>query len=279
VTGRLSLRRAKDVAFRAACALAFLVAVAPLGVLLVHAVPRAWGAIATRLVVAPSAPLGDVAGLGQALVGSATIAAAAAAIGIPLGVVAGAFAAESPRGGRAARLAVDLLAGVPAVVIGLFTHVVMVLPMRRYSLLAGAVALSLIILPPVARGTDALLRLVPQALRDTAVSLGLPRWRVVVFGLLPAARRGIAATAALAVSRALGETAPLLLTTAHGNGLPTGLLGPAPALPVAIWLHAGSPHEVLQARAWAAALLLLVLALCLRVASLVLRRDATRAGR
>lgn len=268
-----AVRRVKSGVFRGACAVAFALALTPLVALLVHATPRAAAAFG-----GPAAST-TVSRLVDALAGSTAVVTLAAVLGVPVGVLAGAFASESSRGGRAARVAVDLLAGVPAVLVGLVAHVAVVLPMRGHSLVAGAAALALVVIPPVARGTDDLLRLVPRALRDTAVSLGLPRWRVVVFALLPAVRRGVAATSALAVSRALGETAPLVLTSFHAVGFPRGLAGPTPTLPVSIWLDASSPQDAFRARAWAAALILLAIAFALRGAASLLRRSDARATR
>lgn len=276
MTGGAARRRVEDAIFGAACTAAFAVALSPLVALVLHAAPRA-------LAFLSSAPGGlagsDLATVGHALAGSASVVGLAALFGIPVGILAGAFAAESPRGGGAARLFVDLLAGVPAVVLGLVVHVAMVLPMRRHSLLAGAVALALVIVPPVARGTDALLSLVPGAVREAALSLGLSRWRVVLVALLPAVRRGVAATAALAVSRALGETAPVLLTVFHARGFPEGILDPAPTLPVSIWLGAATADPARGARAWISALLLLVMAVALRTAASLLRPGRERARR
>jgi phosphate transport system permease protein len=270
-------RRAAHAAYRAACAAALALAVAPLVASIAYAVPRAGAAVLNLVAHGAASPAG--AGLVDAAAGSAAVVGLAALVGVPIGVLAGVFAAESARGGRLARAGIDLLGGVPAVVVGLVAHVAIVLPTRRHGLLAGAVALSLVVIPPVARGTDDLLRLVPRALRDAATSLGLPRWRVALFALLPAARRGVAATAALAVSRALGETAPLLLTTFHVGGFPDGLTGPTPTLPVAIWTQASSADERARSAAWLAALVLLAAALALRAAALLLRRTDEEAPR
>jgi phosphate transport system permease protein len=276
VRGGTARRRVADAIFGAACTAGFVIALAPLLALLVHAAPRALGLL---LTASASVAAGDLAIVCHAAVGSAAVVGLAALIGIPVGILAGAFLAESPRGGRVARLFVDLLAGVPAVVLGLVVHVAMVLPMRRYSLLAGAVALALVVVPPVARGTDALLSLVPGGVREAALSLGLSRWRVVLVALLPAVRRGVAATSALAVSRALGETAPVLLTVFHARGFLEGILHPVPTLPVGIWLDAAGADPATGARAWTSALLLLALAVALRTAASLLRPGRERARR
>ena len=263
-------RRLRDLAFRAVCAVAFVIAMAPfvwlLGLALIRVAGIAgrvgWGAILAR----PE--------LGASLLGSLAVVALGAAIGVPLGILAGVFAAESPKAGRLARLGVDLLAAVPGVIVGLLVVVLVVLPMRQQSLLSGSLALALVILPVVARGTEGVLGLVPATLRDAATSLGLPRWRVVALALLPAASRGVLAASLLAVGRALGETAPLLLTTFHDPRATIGLFGAAPTLPVSIWR--GAFHASPEKSPWPLALLLLTLAITLRAMALVLARGEER---
>jgi phosphate transport system permease protein len=269
VTSTRRARRARDVAFVAACTLAFAIAVAPLLAIVAHAV----------VVVATSpsfAPARGAAGLGRAMLGSLSVVAIAASIAIPIGVLAGAFCAESRRFGRAARMATDALGGLPPIVVGLVVYVAVVVPMRRHSVLAGALALAIIAIPIVARGTDTLLGLVPKTLGDVATSLGLPRWRVVAFALLPAVARGVVATASVAIGRALGETAPLLLTSFQSSDVPRGPLDATSTLPVAIWLQSASPEPADRARAWSAALVLLGMATALHLLAGALRRRAER---
>ncbi len=270
MTSTRGARRAKDAAFVAVCTLAFAVAIAPLVAIVIHAarvvatspgVPAAGGRIASS-------------SLGRAALGSLMVVTLAAIVAIPVGVLAGVFCAESRRFGRAARVATDALAGLPPIVIGLVVYVGVVMPMRRHSVLAGGLALALIAIPIVARGTDTLLGLVPRTLGDVATSLGLPRWRVVAFALLPAVARGVVATTSVALGRALGETAPLLLTSFQSSDLPRDPLDATSTLPVAIWLQSSSPDAAERARAWSGALVLLGVAAALHLLAGALRRRA-----
>lgn len=274
-SGARGARRAKDFAFVAACTIAFAIAVAPLLAIVAHA--------AFAVASAAALPDGGVPfaspRLGRAVFGSLSVVVLAAAFAIPVGILCGAFCAESRRFGRAARMATDALAGLPPIVVGLVVYVAVVLPTRRHSVLAGALALAFIALPIVVRGTDTLLVLTPKALGDVATSLGLPRWRVVAFALLPAVARGVVATSSVAVGRALGETAPLLLTSFQSSDLPRGPLDATSTLPVAIWQEASAPDRATRAHAWSAALVLLGVAALLHVLAVVLRRRAEGAIR
>jgi phosphate transport system permease protein len=165
-------------------------------------------------------PVGETGGgIANSIVGSAKVVGLAGLIGIPVGVASGVYLSEYGRRGRFAfcvRYAADVMNGVPSIVIGLFAYALIVMPMKKFSALSGSVALSLIMIPIVLRNTEEFLRLVPGTIREGALALGVPRWKVVLFVILPTAGRGILAGALLALSRVAGETAPLVFT-AFGN--------------------------------------------------------------
>ena len=161
-------------------------------------------------------------------------------------------------GSRIVRSAVDLLSGIPSIVIGLFVYTVLVLPFKHFSALSGGVALGLLLIPSVARSTEELLRLVPRDLREAGLALGLSRWKTLVFLILPGIRPAIASTTLLALARAAGETAPLLFTAFGSQYVSYSPFDPIASLPVQIFTYAVSPFDDLRTKAWGAALVLVL---------------------
>ena len=236
-------------------------------------------ALGPRLFLDSTPPPGAEGGLANAFYGSLLIVSLALGLGAPVGVAAGAFLAEIGRNGRLAgliRFVNDILLSAPSIVIGLFVYEIVVRPMGRFSALAGAVALALILLPVVVRTTDEMLRLVPVSVRESALSLGLPQWKVTLQVLLRAARAGIATGVLLAVARISGETAPLLFTALNNQYWSTDLLAPMANVPVVIFQYAMSPYEAWHRLAWAGALMvtLFVLVVSVLARSLLRRRSA-----
>jgi phosphate transport system permease protein len=170
------------------------------------------------------------------------------------------------------RFAADVLAGVPSIVIGMLVWVVVVVPMKTFSALAGGAALGIMMIPTVIRTTEELVRLVPVSQREAALALGATRWRTVFKVVLVAAKGGVITGVLLAIARIAGETAPLIMTTLGNSGWATRLDKPVASLPVQIYAYATGPYDDWHRQAWAAALLLVVLILALSVAA----RHATR---
>jgi phosphate transport system permease protein len=200
-------------------------------------------------------------GVGPAIVGTLIMTVVAAVLAIPIGIGAAVFVTEY-RTGRLApvvRAAAELIAGLPSIVVGVFVWAFLVRgPIGGYAGLAGAVALAVIMVPIVARTVEEVLRLVPGSLREAALALGAPKWRVITLVVLPTARAGIVTAAILAVGRAAGETAPLLLTALGNLFFSTDLLRPMAALPLQIYQYAASPYDDWHAKAWGGSLLLIV---------------------
>jgi phosphate transport system permease protein len=264
-----------DRVMRAACLVATLLAIAPLAVVLYTIVRRGAGGLSLDFFTQLPRPVGETGGgMANALVGSLLLVAIAAATGVPLGVLGGVYLAELG-GGRVARglrFATEVLTGVPSIVVGTFVYTLLVLPMHRFSALAGGVALGILMLPTVTRVTEELCRLVPDSLREAALALGVPRWRATVSVILRTAAPGIATGVMLAVARVAGETAPLLFTALGSRFWPQGLDQPIASLPVQIFTYAVSPYEDWHRQAWAAALVLVTLVLLLNLgARLVVR--------
>ena len=201
----------------------------------------------------------DGGGVGPAIVGTILMSVLGGLVAIPIGICAALFITEY-RSGRAAsvvRFSAELIAGLPSIVVGVFVWSFMVRSViHGYSALAGAVALAIIMIPIVGRTAEEVLRLVPNSLREAALALGAPRWRVILRVVLPTARAGIVTAAVLAVARAAGETAPLLLTALGNLFFSTDLLRPIAALPLQIYQYAASPYDDWHRKAWGGSLVL-----------------------
>jgi phosphate transport system permease protein len=226
----------------------------------------------------PLSPGQEGGGMANAIAGSAEIILMASLIGLPVGFFAGVYLAEfSPKKlGFLIRYTADLLNGVPSIVIGLFAWTVVVRPMHQFSALAGAFALSLMLIPITARGTEQFLLEVPRTMREGALALGAPMWLTVATVIVPAARRGIMTAMILGVARISGETAPLLFTALGNQFWSRGLNQPTASLPVMIYTHATAPYDDWHRQAWAAGLVLLGLVLVANIsARMIVSRGAS----
>jgi phosphate transport system permease protein len=218
-------------------------------------------------------PVGESGGgIANSIVGSAKVVGLAGLMGIPVGVLAGVYLSEFGGRGKFAfcvRYAADVLNGVPSIVIGLFAYALVVVPMKRFSALSGSVALAIIMVPIVLRNTEEFLRLVPGTIREAALALGVPRWKVTLYVMLPTAGRGILTGALLALSRVAGETAPLVFTAFGNRFWDQGWLNPIATLPHTLYTYAISPDEDWHRQAWAAALILMLFVLAVNVTARV----------
>lgn len=221
-------------------------------------------------------PVGEPdSGIANAIVGTLILISIASVIGLPAGILAGLYLAEfaSSRFGTALRFLIDTLTGVPSIVVGVFVWTVMVRPMGHFSALAGGVSLAMIMMPIVARTTEEMIRLVPQSMREAALALGAPVWRMSLGVVLRAAAGGVATGAMLAIARIAGETAPLLFTALSYNYMSTDVSQPIASLTYQIFYYAQSPYEQWHAMAWAATLVLVGMILAINIAVKVLARN------
>lgn len=226
-------------------------------------------------------PVGESGGgISNAIVGSAKVVGLAGLIGVPVGVLAGIYLAEYGRGkfAFAVRYAADVLNGVPSIVVGLFAYALVVHPMKKFSALSGSVALAFIIVPIVLRNTEEFLRLVPGTIREAALALGVPRWKVTLMVIVPTAGRGILTGALLALARVAGETAPLIFTAFGNRFADNGWLNPIATLPHQIYTYAISPYDDWHKQAWAAALILMGFVLAVNTAARVWLRPSSGAS-
>ncbi len=252
-----------------------------LGWILWTLVAKAAGGINIELFTQMTPPPMVEGGLLNAFFGSAVMCALAIGIGTPLGVAAGTWLAEyggARKIGIVVRFVNDILLSAPSIVLGLFVYTLFVMQTGgRFSGLAGAIALAFIVLPVVVRTTDEMLRLVPTQMREAALSLGIPQWKVIVQVLYRSAMAGIVTGVLLALARISGETAPLLFTAFGNQYWNSDIMRPMASVPVVMYQYAGSPYESWQQLAWAGALVLtafvLVVSLLARV--LLLRNRIT----
>ena len=225
-------------------------------------------------------PPNERGGLANAFFGSAVISLLAIAIGTPLGVAAGTYLAEYGRNSRFAqvvRFVNDILLSAPSIVLGLFIYALVVVQVGHFSALAGSLALAFIALPVIVRTTDEMLGLVPSAMREAALSLGVPQWKVTLQVLYRSALPGIVTGILLALARISGETAPLLFTALNNQYWTTDITQPMANVPVVIFQYAMSPYESWHTLAWAGAfvLTLFVLAVSLVARAIVARNQMT----
>jgi phosphate transport system permease protein len=213
-------------------------------------------------------------GMANAIVGSLQIVGLAALIGLPAGFLAGVYLSEFEDRAFASvvRYVADLLNGVPSIVVGIVAWILVVVPMKQFTALAGSIALAVMLIPIVTRQTEQFLREVPNSLREGALALGASKWKMIATVAVPAGSKGILTGMILGIARIAGESAPLLFT-ALGNQFWGGLTQPTASLPVMIYLRAMSPYDDWHRQAWAAGLVLLALVLVANIAArLVLAR-------
>ena len=215
-------------------------------------------------------PPGSTGGLLNPIVGSLIQTALAVAIGTPIGILAGTYMAEYGRYDKLSsvvRFINDILLSAPSIVVGLFIYEILVAPMGHFSGLAGSIALAVLVIPVVVRSTEDMLNLVPNALREAAASIGLPRYLMIRRICYRAARAGMVTGVLLAVARISGETAPLLFTSLNNQFWSVNLNGPMASLPIVIFQFALSPYKEWQALAWTGALILTLTVLGLSIAA------------
>jgi len=221
-------------------------------------------------------PTGETGGgMANAIVGTITLLAMAAVIGVPVGVMGGIYLAEygSERGNDALRFAADVLNGVPSIVWGMVIYVILVTPFKTFSAYAGGVALGLMMIPLIMRTTEEVLLLIPQSYREAALALGIARWKIIVVIVVKAAMKGIVTGILIALARVAGETAPLLFTALGNNFWNHNLKEPIAALPLQIFAYAISPYDDWHRQAWAGALVLMLLILGTNICVRLLSRD------
>ncbi len=270
-------RRLTDHVMTGVAVLTVIIVLAPLIAIFGYLLYRGIGSINWAFLTQTPKPVGEEGGgMANAIVGSAFILAIASVIGVPLGIGAGIYLAEYGRNrmGNVIRFTSDVLNGVPSIVIGIVAYAIVVLSQKHFSALAGGVALAIMMVPTIARTTEEMLLLVPQALREAAYGLGVSRWRTTLSITLRTATSGVITGIMLAFARVAGETAPLLFTAFGNQYWNLRADQPTAALPLQIFSYAISPYDEWHKQAWAGALVLIILI----VSSVAAVRIAVRRG-
>jgi phosphate transport system permease protein len=255
-------RRITDHFMTGLAVLTVILVLVPLVAIFGYLVYRGIGSINWAFLTQTPKPVGEAGGgMANAIVGSGFILAIASVLGVPLGVGAGIYLAEFGRNrfGNVIRFTADVLNGVPSIVIGIVAYAIVVLNQRHFSALAGGVALAIMMIPTISRTTEEMLLLVPQALREAAYGLGVPRWRTTLSITLRTATSGVITGIMLAFARVAGETAPLLFTAFGNQFWSVRIDQPTAALPLQIFNYAISPYDEWHRQAWAGALVLIIL--------------------
>ena len=255
-------RLAVDRLVTAATILCSILVVAPLVAIFAYLLYRGIGSINWAFLTREPAPVGEPGGgMANAIVGSAMMLAVACAIGVPLGIGSGIYLSERGRSGFAqlVRFTADVLNGVPSIVTGIAVYALVVVRQKHFSGLAGGIALGIMMVPTITRTTEEMLLMVPNAVREAALGLGIPRWRTTLSIVLRSATSGVITGVMLAFARVAGETAPLLFTALGNQFWNLKLSQPTAALPLQIYVYALSGYDDWHRQAWAGALVLIVL--------------------
>lgn len=255
-------RRVTDHVMTGLAILTVFLVLTPLFAIFGYLVYRGAGSLSWHFLTQIPKPVGEEGGgMANAIVGSLMILGIASIIGVPFGIGAGIYLAEFGRNrlGSVIRFTADVLNGVPSIVIGIVGYAIVVLYQHHFSALAGGVALAIMMVPTICRTTEEMLLLVPQALREAAYGLGVPRWRTTLSIVLRTATSGVITGVMLAFARIAGETAPLLFTTLGNQFWNLRYDQPTAALPLQIYVYANSPYEDWHRQAWAGSFILILL--------------------
>jgi phosphate transport system permease protein len=262
--------------------LAGLAALVPLVLIIGYVVLKGGAALNTAFFTQTAPPPGvPGGGMSQAFVGTAIIVGIATAVSVPLGVLTAVYLSEYGRGwlASAVRFVAEILLSTPSIVAGAFIWALVVVAMHSFSAVAGAIALTVLMWPIITRATEETLRLVPNELREGALALGAPRWKMVLRIVIPTAGSGILTAVMLAVARGFGETAPILLTSLGNDFMNTNPAQPTDAVPLRVYTYAQSAFPQWQTLAWGGAITLLVAVLGLSVTARILSdRQRRRLG-
>ncbi|MGI8733601.1 MAG: phosphate ABC transporter permease PstA [Pyrinomonadaceae bacterium] len=262
------IRRSTSAMMTMLTAFCTIAAVGILLIILTYIALQGVTSLSVAFLIDSPKPVGEGGGIGNAILGSLVLLLLASGIGLPVGIAIGIYLSEFGAGkfGSMVRFVTDTLTGIPSIVTGVFVYTIVVIPLRHFSALAGGIALAMIMIPIVARTTEEMIKLVPHSLREGALALGAPQWRVTMGVVVPAAASGIATGAMLAIARVSGETAPLLFTAFGSRFFSYYLDEPIASLTVQIYNYAISPYDEWHAQAWAATLVLMTLILSINIA-------------
>ncbi len=241
---------------------ATLAALIPLVLIFYYTISKGITYLNIDFFIAMPKPVGESGGgMANAIVGTLILIGIGGAIGIPVGIMTGTYLSEfgNNKFGYVVRFLTDVLSGIPSIVVGVVAYTMIVVPMKHFSALAGGIALGILMIPTITRTTEEMIKLVPHTLREAGLALGIPKWRTTLSIVLKSAWKGIATGVLLGLSRAAGETAPLLFTALGNRFWSTNIGQPIASLTVYIYDYAKSPFEDWNQQAWTAALVLILL--------------------
>jgi phosphate transport system permease protein len=264
------------------CGLAVLLALVPLSLVLFYVIKQGFASLNWAFFTRMPKPVGEAGGgMANAILGTFFLVTIASILAIPVGVIAGVYLSEygKARFASVVRFTADVLNGVPSIVIGIFAYGLAVLPVHRFSALAGGLALGFMMIPIITRTTEELLNLVPSTLREGALALGATRARAAFGVMVPAALPGILTGILLALARIAGETAPLLFTSFNNRFFSTRLDQPIASLTVQVFTYAISPYDDWHRQAWAGALVLVMFVFLFSVVARMVTRRLERMHR
>jgi phosphate transport system permease protein len=264
-------RNIRDRSIRITTVIAAALTVMPLLLVFQYVAVRGWPGLNLAFFLETPVPMGSPGGgMANAVLGSAILVGLASVLATPFGILCGIYLAEyrTDRFTSTLRLVLDLLASTPSIVVGLFAYTLIVVPMKSFSIWAGASALAFMMFPVVARTSEEILKLNTREMREAGLALGLKRWRVILFILLKGSLPAVMSGVLLALARCAGETAPLLFTSFNNQYWSTSFKEPSASLPVQIYNYAISPFPQQHAKAWTGALVLL---LCVFTTNIVTR--------
>jgi phosphate transport system permease protein len=261
------MRKYSNTLYVVLASFAFLIALAPLVSILYETLLKGYAALSVDFFTKITPPIGATGGgILNAIEGSFVMVGIASLIGVPVGVLAGAYLTEYPgKFAYNARLLAEVLTGVPSIVTGIFVYMLLVATLHRFSALAGGVALAFMMIPIVAISTNESLKLVSSSIREGSLALGISRAKTLLYVLLSTAKSGVVTGIALSVARVMGETAPLLFTALGSQNLMTSINDPALSMTIMIYNFGTSPYPNAHTFAWGAALVLLLIVLSLNV--------------
>ncbi|MHB9013948.1 MAG: phosphate ABC transporter permease PstA [Ignavibacteriaceae bacterium] len=255
-------RRTTNVVMLSVSFLAAIITIAPLILIFYYTISKGIANLNINFFTKLPTPVGESGGgMVNAIIGTLILIAIGGGIGIPVGILSGIYLSEFGKNkfGAIVRFFADVLSGIPSIVVGVVAYTLVVIPMRHFSALAGGIALAILMIPTITRTTEEMIKLVPQSYREAGLALGIPKWKITVMIVLKTAWKGIATGILLGLSRAAGETAPLLFTSLGNRFWSTNIFQPIASLTVYIYQYASSPFKDWNDQAWTAALVLIIL--------------------
>jgi phosphate transport system permease protein len=275
MNARIGIRNTKSIIFKSVIVFLAFVITLPLIIVLLYIIKQGVMQVNWHFLTNVPAPVGEPGGgISNALVGSLIIVSMSSIIAIPVGILAGIYLSENANTRLAyySGLCVDILQGVPSIVVGIVVYFWVVKPLGTFSAISGSIALAIMMLPIVIRSTEQTLKLLPDSLKEAALSLGVPYYRVILKVIVPCGFAGILSGIMLSIARIIGETAPLLFTAFGNPYLSTSITKPMQSLPLLIFNYATSPYDDWHNLAWGASFILLMFVLLLNIFTKLITR-------